>query len=99
MDPEEVNYIVFAEQGLVKYRFVMDGDEVHEFDDLEQAIRFAQENDVAHVGVVFPDGDVHLIPSWPGGSCRDTKTRPRGRRHEAVRLLHPRGGADPRRPR
>jgi hypothetical protein len=62
MDPEEVNYIVFADKGLVTYRFVMDGDEVHEFDDLEQAIRFAQENDVAHVGVVFPDGDVHLIP-------------------------------------
>ena len=61
-DTEELNYIVFAYQGLVKYRFVMGSDEVHEFDDLEQAIRFAQENDVAHVGVVFPDGDVHLIP-------------------------------------
>ena len=61
-DTEEVNYIVFADQGLVTFRFVMDGDEIHEFDDLEQAIRFAQQHDVAHVGVVFPDGDVHLIP-------------------------------------
>ena len=64
---DEVNYIVFAHSGLVTYRFVLDGDEVHEFDDLEQAIRFAEANDVHEVGVVFPDGDVHTImlrPRW-----------------------------------
>ena len=60
--PDEVNYIVFVDQGLVTYRFVMDGDEVREFEDLEEAIRFAGENDVYEVGVVFPDGDVHTIP-------------------------------------
>ena len=64
---DEVNYIVFANSGLVTYRFVLDGDEVREFDDLEQAIRFAEGNDVHEVGVVFPDGDVHTImlpPRW-----------------------------------
>ena len=64
---EEVNYIVFAEQGLVTYRFLMDGDEVHEFDDLEEAIAFAKVNDVYEMDVVFPDGDVHPImvrPRW-----------------------------------
>ena len=58
---DEVNYIVFAEQGLVTYRFIMDGDDVREFDDLEQAIQFVAANDVYEVGVVFPDGDVHTI--------------------------------------
>ena len=64
---DEVNYIVFADSGLVTYRFVLDGDEVREFDDLEQAIRFAEASDVHEVGVVFPDGDVHTImlrPRW-----------------------------------
>ena len=75
---EEVNYIVFADQGLVTYRFVMDGDEVHEFDDLEQAIRFAQANDVAHVGVVFPDGDVHLIPILARGFVSGHQNTPDG---------------------
>ena len=58
---EEVNYIVFADQGLVSYRFVMDGDDVREFDDLEQAIRFAETNDVYELDVVFPDGDFYPI--------------------------------------
>ena len=64
---EEVNYIVFAEQGLVTYRFVMDGGEVREFDDLEEAIAFAKVNDVYEMDVVFPDGDIHPImvrPRW-----------------------------------
>ena len=56
---DDVNYIVFADQGLVKYRFVIDGDDVREFDDLEQAVRFAETNDAYDMGVVFPDGDVH----------------------------------------
>ena len=50
----EINYIVFADQGLVTYRFVMDGDEIHEFDDLEEAVRFAKTHDVHDVDVVFP---------------------------------------------
>ena len=62
---DDVNFIVFAHQGLVKYRFVMDGDDVREFDDLEQAVRFAETNDVYDVGVVFPDGDVHTIMLRP----------------------------------
>ena len=63
----EVNYIVFADNGLVTYRFVLDGDDVREFDDLEQAIRFAQANDVYEVRVVFPDGDVYSIPLFVRG--------------------------------
>ena len=58
---DKVNYIMFADSGLVTYRFILDGDDVREFDDLEQAIRFAEANDVYEVGVVFPDGDVHTI--------------------------------------
>ena len=67
---EDVNYIVFADQGLVKYRFAMDGDEVHEFEDLEQAIQFAETHDVCEMDVVFPDGDFHIVfpimirPRW-----------------------------------
>ena len=75
---EEVNYIVFSDQGLVTYRFVMDGDEVHEFDDLERAIRFAQDNDVAHVGVAFPDGDVRLIPILARGFVTGHQNTPEG---------------------
>lgn len=67
----EINYIVFADQGLVAYRFVMDGGEIREFEDLEQAIRFAQEHDVAHVDVVFPDGEVHTIPITVRGFLPD----------------------------
>ena len=66
---DEINYIVFAQQGLVTYRFAMDGDEIHEFDDLEEAVRFAKTHDVYEVDVVFPDGDVHPImlrPRWAG---------------------------------
>ena len=59
---DEVNYIVWADRGLVTYRFDLPGGEVREFEDLEQAIGFAQANDVAELGVVFPDGDVHVIP-------------------------------------
>ena len=62
---EEINYIVFAEQGLVKYRFAMDSDEVHEFRDLEEAVWFAEANDVYEMDVVFPDGDVHPIMLRP----------------------------------
>ena len=47
---DEVNYIVMAGGGLVTYRFVMDGGEVQEFDDLEQAIGFATENQVLRGG-------------------------------------------------
>ena len=61
----EVNYIVFSEQGLVKYRFAMDGGEVHEFEDLEEAVRFAETHNVYDVDVVFPDGDVHTIMLRP----------------------------------
>ena len=64
---DEINYIVFAQQGLVTYRFAMDGDEIHEFDDLEEAVRFAKTHDVHDVDVVFPDGDAHTImirPRW-----------------------------------
>ena len=66
---DEINYIVFAQQGLVTYRFAMDGDEVREFEDLEEAVRFAETHDVYEVDVVFPDGDVHSImirPRWAG---------------------------------
>ncbi len=59
---DEVNYIVWADQGLVTYRFNLPCGEVREFEDLEQAIGFAQANDVAEIAVVFPDGDVHVIP-------------------------------------
>ena len=59
---DEVNYIVFADQGLVTYRFDLPDGGVQEFDDLEEAIGFAAANDVYEVGVVFPDGDVHTIP-------------------------------------
>ena len=59
---EEVNYIVMADGGLVTYRFVLPDGEVHQFDDLEQAIEFATANEVYKIGVVFPDGDVHSIP-------------------------------------
>ena len=62
---DDVNYIVFAEQGLVKYRFAMDGGEVHEFEDLEEAVRFAETHHVYDVDVVFPDGDVHTIMLRP----------------------------------
>ena len=70
-DVGEVNYIVFAQQGLVTYRFAMDGGDVHEFEDLEQAIRFAKTHDVHEVGVVFPDGDVHSIPITVRGFVPD----------------------------
>ena len=59
---DEVNYIVWADRGLVTYRFDLPGGDVREFEDLEQAVRFAQTNDVTELGVVFPDGDVHVIP-------------------------------------
>ncbi len=68
---DDVNYIVFAEQGLVKYRFVMDTDEVHEFEDLEEAVRFAEAHNVYDVDVVFPDGDARTIMLRPrfGSGC------------------------------
>ena len=62
---DDVNYIVFADHGLVKYRFAMDGNHVREFEDLEEAVRFAEANDVHHVDVVFPDGDAHTIMLRP----------------------------------
>ena len=62
---EEVNYIVFAEQGLVKYRFALASGNVHELEDLEEAVRFAETHDVYDVDVVFPDGDVHTIMIRP----------------------------------
>ena len=62
---ESVNHIVFAEQGLVKYRLTMDGGTVHEFDDLEEAVRFAETNDVYDMDVVFPDGDSDTIMIRP----------------------------------
>ena len=65
---DDVNYIVFAQQGLVTYRFVMDEGQVHEFEDLEQAIRFAETHDVYEMDVVFPDGDVHPIMIRPRGA-------------------------------
>ena len=74
-----VNYIVFADQGLVTFRFVMDGDQVHEFDDLEQAVRFAEANDVGEVGVVFPDGDVHTIPITVRGFLPGHQNTPEGK--------------------
>ena len=61
----EVNCIVFAEQGLVKYRFKTDGGSVHEFEDLGDAVRFAETHNVYDVDVVFPDGDVHTIMIRP----------------------------------
>ena len=61
----DANYIVYAEQGLVKYRFAMDGGNVHEFEDLEEAVRFAETNDVYDMDVVFPDGDAHTIMLRP----------------------------------
>ena len=65
---DEVNYIVMAGGGLVTYRFVLPDGEVQEFDDLEQAIGFATENEVHAVDVVFPDGDVHSIPLFVRGA-------------------------------
>jgi len=62
---EAVNHIVFAEQGLVKYRFKTDVGNVHEFDDLEQAVRFAKTHNVHDVDVVFPDGYAHTIMLRP----------------------------------
>ena len=59
---DEVNYILFADQGLVTYRLALADGSVNEFEDLEEAIRFASENDVYEMGVVFPDGDIHTIP-------------------------------------
>ena len=76
---ENVNYILFSGQGLVKYRFAMDGDEVHEFEDLEEAVRFAETNDVYEMDVVFPDGDVHTImlrPRWSGDSGAVSRETP-----------------------
>ena len=49
----------------MKYRFAMDGGKVHEFEDLEEAVRFAETNDVYDMDVVFPDGDVHTIMLRP----------------------------------
>ena len=43
----------------------MDGGEVHEFEDLEEAVRFAEAHNVYDVDVVFPDGDVHTIMLRP----------------------------------
>ena len=62
---ESVNHIVFAEQGRVKYQFNTDVGTVHEFDDLEEAVRFAETNDVYDMDVVFPDGDAHTIMIRP----------------------------------
>ena len=62
---EAVNHIVFAEQDLVKFRFTLDGGTVHYFDDLEEAIRFAETNDVYDMDVVFPGGDAHTIMLRP----------------------------------
>ena len=63
---DDVNYIVMVNgesRDLVKYRLALtDGNIPQEFDDLEQAIGFAGANDVYEVGVVFPNGDVHVIP-------------------------------------
>ena len=43
-------------------RFVLPDRDVREFDDLDEAIRFAAANAVYEVGVVFPDDDVRWIP-------------------------------------
>ena len=59
---DEVSYIVFADQGLVTYRLSLADGSVNEFEDLEEAIRFAGDNGAYEMGVVFPDGDVHVIP-------------------------------------
>ena len=52
----ESKYIFVDNLGLVTYRFVLPDRDVREFDDLEEASRFAAANAVYEVGVVFPDG-------------------------------------------
>ena len=67
---ENVNYIVMVNgenRGLVKYRLALTDGNSREFDDLEQAIEFASANDAYEVSVVFPDGDVHVIPLFVRG--------------------------------
>ena len=49
----------------MKYRFALASGNVHEFEDLEEAVRFAETHDVYDVDVVFPDGDVHTIMIRP----------------------------------
>ena len=63
----EVNHIYIAPDGdgvygLVKFRVNETSGQVHEFKDLEEAVRYAEANDVASLHVVFPDGDMHRIP-------------------------------------
>ena len=58
----ESTYTFVDNLGLVIYRFVLPDRDVREFDDLEEAIRFAAANAVYEVGVVFPDGDARWIP-------------------------------------
>ena len=58
----ESKYIFVDNLGLVTYRFVLPDRDVREFDDLEEAIRFAAANAVYEVGVVFPDDDARWIP-------------------------------------
>ncbi len=64
----ESTYIFVDNLGLVTYRFVLPDGDVREFADLEEGIRFAAENEVCEVGVVFPDGDVQwLLHKAEGG--------------------------------
>ena len=58
----ESTYIFVDNLGLVTYRFVLPDRDVREFDDLEEASRFAAANAVYEVGVVFPDDDARWIP-------------------------------------
>ena len=58
----ESTYIFVDNPGLVTYRFVLPDRDVREFDDLEEASRFAAANAVYGVGVVFPDDDARWIP-------------------------------------
>ena len=67
---DSVNHILMVNgenRGLVRFRLALADGNAREFDDLEQVIAFAKANDVYECGVVFPDGDVHVIPLFVRG--------------------------------
>ena len=70
----ESTYTFVDNLGLVIYRFVLPDRDVREFDDLDEAIRFAAANAVYEVGVVFPDGDAPLDTAPAAGKLEHPET-------------------------
>ena len=57
----EINHIVVKDLGMVSYRVILPDGSSQEFDDLEEAIAYAGDNDASGFQLLFPDGTASTV--------------------------------------